>query len=96
MRVLWPALALTVAACAPTAGVATTSTPPATGALTTLTATTTTQTIPEPELTLMLSEEEAPAVDREIRLEVSNESGEVLGWMTGTIQDSRWTPRHGG
>jgi len=79
MRAFRPALAFTIAsvACAPMAE-APTTTPPPSSTSTTSTPATTQATA---DVTLVLDEAEALAVDRGIRLEISNEVGEVLGWL---------------
>lgn len=86
MRAFRLALASMIAsvACAPTAALPTTSTPtptttPPPSAATSTSATATTQ--PAAHLALVLDEVEALAADRGIRLEVSNEAGEMLGWL---------------
>ncbi len=81
MRSLWPALVLIVAACTSADLAPASSLPAPASSSTTATTTTTTTTIPQPDLRLVLSEEEAVAVNRGIRLEVANGSGEVLGWL---------------
>lgn len=81
MRSLWPAVVLVVAACAPTTTPDTVSTAPAEPSTTTTTTLTTTTTIPEPDVTLVLSDEEAVAVDGGVRIEVSDGSGRILGWL---------------
>lgn len=82
MRNPWPAVTLMVAACAPSAGIPTTGpSPPPESSPTSEPATTTTVSIPEPDLRLVLSDEEAVAVDGTVRLEVRDWSGRVLGWF---------------
>ncbi len=84
MRRLWPAVVLVIASCAPSTLAPVTSPPaptPSSTAATTAPTTTTTTTIPQPDLRLVLSDDEAVAVDRGIRLEVSNGSDVVLGWL---------------
>ena len=82
MRSLWPAVVLMVAACAPsTATPSTVSTAPPEPSTTTTTTLTTTTTIPESDVKLVLSDEEAVAVDGGVRLEVRDSSGRVLGWL---------------
>ncbi|MFP4554482.1 MAG: glycosyl hydrolase family 18 protein [Actinomycetota bacterium] len=83
MRSLWPVVVLVVAACAPSTATSSTvstappepSTTPATSATTVPSSTT------EPRVKLVLSDEEAVAVAGDVRLEVRDASGRVLGWL---------------
>lgn len=82
MRSLWPVVVLVVAACTPStvAPTSVSTSPPETS--TTSTTTTTTVSTTRPDLRLVLSDEEAVALDGGVRLEVREESsGTVLGHL---------------